>query len=151
MPAPIFPTYSHGGAAAGGFPAVIGTTTNSGRPIFIGDGIATNNLLLPGIIGFFTGTSCTVVVEGNGGLIDSTGNPPSGEWIDISSGGIALTNGQSFAKTLPIQFPCYRTRITAINTPTGNGFVSYVPSIVTAGGVIASARYPKLSSSQSLY
>jgi hypothetical protein len=149
MPTAINPTYSHGGQNAGGFTAVIGTSTNSGRPVAINDAIATNNLILPAIIGFYTGTSCTVVVEGNGGAIDSTGNPPSGEWIDISAGGIALTNGQSFAKTLPIQFPTYRTRITAITAPSGNGFVSYVPSIITAGGVQASARYPRLSSAQS--
>lgn len=147
----ISPTYSHGGTSAGGFPVVIGTSTNSGRPIYIGDAVSTDSLILPGLIGFYTGTTCTILVEGNGGQIDNTGNPPSGEWVDISSGGITLTNNQSFAKTLPLQFPCYRTRITVNTAPTGNGFVSYVPSIITSGGVQASARYPKLSSTQSLF
>ncbi len=151
MATSIFPVYSHGGTTAGGFPAVIGNTTNSGRPVFIGDAVATNTLLLPAMVGFFSGTSCTVLIEGNGGTIDSTGNPPSGEWIDVSGGGYALTNGQSFAKTLPMQFPCYRTRISAMTIGGGTGFQSYVPNIITNGGVVASARYPKLSSSQSLY
>jgi hypothetical protein len=144
----ISPTYSHGGTSAGGFPVVVGNTTNAGRPIWVGDSQGVHQLLLPGIMGFFVGTSCTVLVEGNGGQVDATGNPPAAEWVDISSGGIALTTGQNFAKTLPIQFPCYRTRITAIVAGT---FFSYVPSIITAGGVQASARYPKLSSSQSLF
>jgi hypothetical protein len=147
----ISPTYSHGGAGAGGFPAVPGTTQSSGRPIFIGDAVSQTNQILPGLIAFFVGTTVTFVVEGNGGLIDPTGNPPSAEWIDVTNGGITLTTGQSIGKTLPIQFPVYRTRITAITLGGGSGLVSYVPSIITAGGVQASARYPKLSSSQSLY
>src|ERR1700687_5781556 len=114
MATSIYPTYSHGGVSAGGFPVVVGNATNSGRPIFIGDAVATNTLLLPGLMGFFTGTSCTVLVEGNGGQVDATGNPPASDWIDVSSGGISLTTGQFFAKVLPIQFPIYRTRITAI-------------------------------------
>src|SRR5574343_742065 len=142
MPTIISPTYSHGGANAGGFTAVPGTTISSGRPIFIGDAISTSNQLLPGLIAFFSGTTVTFVVEGNGGLIDSTGNPPTGEWIDVSSGGYTLTNGQSIGKVLPIQFPVYRTRSTAITLGGGSGLNSYVPSIITEGGVVASARYP---------
>jgi hypothetical protein len=148
MATSIFPTYSHGGVSAGGFPVVVGNTTNAGRPVYIGDAISTSNQLLPGLIAFFAGTSITFLIEGNGGQIDSTGNPPTGEWIDVSNGGYSLTTGQSIGKVLPIQFTCYRTRITAI---VAGILVSYVPSIITSGGVQASARYPKLSSTQSLY
>jgi hypothetical protein len=148
MATSIFPTYSHGGVSAGGFPVVVGNTTNSGRPIYIADAVATNVNLLPGFIAFFVGTSITFLIEGNGGQIDATGNPPTGEWVDVSNGGYSLTTGQNIGKTLPIQFPCYRTRITAIVAGT---LVSYVPAIITQGGIMASARYPKLSSVQSLY
>jgi hypothetical protein len=146
MATSIFPTYSHGGAAAGGFPAVPGTTQSSGRPIWIGSAAQQ-----PALVAFFTGTTVTFLIEANGGLVDSTGNPPSGEWVDVSNGGYTLTTGQSIAKLLPLSVPCYRTRITSITLGGGSGLVSYTPSIVTIGGVQAAASYPKLSSSQSLY
>ncbi len=141
------PTYSHGGASQSGFAAVVGTTTNSGRPISIVQADQVN----PAIQIFYSGTSCTVVVEGNGGAIDNTGNPPSTDWIDYSSGGFALTNGQQLSKYLPRSIPYWRTRITAINTPTGAGLVSYCPCIVGPNGVIVSASYPKLDSGPQSY
>ena len=140
------PTYSHGGASANGFPAVLGTTTNSGRPVAIVQAIQQ-----PAMQIFFSGTSCTVVVEGNGGQLDSTGNPPAGEWVDYSSGGFALTNGQQLSKKLPFSIPYWRTRISAINTPTGQGLVSYIPSIVVSNGWVVSTGYPEISTGQQSY
>src|ERR1700690_1322367 len=141
MPVPV---YSHGGPSQSGWTAVLGTTTNSGLPIAILQANQTN----PAIQIFWSGTSCTVVVEGNGGTLDSTGNPPSGEWIDYSNGGFALTNGQQLSKYLPRSVPYWRTRITAINTPTGQGLQSYVPSLVGPSGVIISAARPNLTTGQ---
>lgn len=135
---PLTPTYSHGGSSVTGFPAVLGTTTNSGRPVQI-----IQALVDPAMQFFFTGTSCTVLLEGNGGRVDSTGNPPSGEWVDYSSGGYALTNGQTLSKFLPRCIPYWRTRITAIVAGT---LVSYVPSIVSPEGQVVSTGYPEISS-----
>jgi hypothetical protein len=133
----IQPFYSHGGVTMSGFVAVPGTTISAGRPISISQ--ATQN---PAIQIFFVGTSCTVLIEGNGGPLDSTGNPPSTDWIDYSSGGFALTTGQSLSKFLPRVVPYYRTRISAIVLGGGSGLVSYVPCIIGPGGIIASASYP---------
>jgi len=144
MPVPV---YSHGGPSQAGWTAVLGTSTNSGLPIAILQANQTN----PAIQIFFSGTSCTVVVEGNGGTLDSTGNPPSGEWIDYSSGGFALTNGGQLSKYLPRSIPYWRTRITAINSPTGQGLVSYVPDLVGPNGVITSAARPNLTTGQQSY
>ena len=144
MPQPI---YSHGGVSQSGFPAVLGTSTNSGRPIYIVQANQGN----PAIQIFFSGTSITLVVEGNGGLIDTTGNPPAGDWIDYSNGGYSLTNGQALSKFLPRSVPCWRTRITAITLGAGTGLVSYCPSLVGPNGVIISASYPPLSSGLQSY
>lgn len=133
----LTPTYSHGGTTAGGFTAVPGTSQSSGRPVAI-----TVAASKPAMNCFWTGTSVTFVIEGNGGTLDSTGNPPSAEWFDYSNGGYSLTNGQSISKKLPREIPYWRTRITAINAPTGAGLVSYVPCVVTNGGVLTSAGYP---------
>jgi hypothetical protein len=100
---------------------------------------------------FFSGTSCTVLIEGNGGLIDNTGNPPSGEWIDYSSGGYALTNGQVLSKKLPFSIPYWRTRITAITLGGGSGVVSYVPSIIGPTGIVVSASYPRFETGLQSY
>ncbi len=136
------PIYSHGGPSTPGFPAVAGTTTTTGNPIYI----FSSAIYPPALNGFFTGTSCTVVVEGNGGLINTqTGQPPSGEWIDYSNGGYALTTGQSFSKALPPSIPCWRTRITAIVLGGGAGFFSYVPAIVIPPGDMVSAGRPPIA------
>ena len=132
------PTYSHGGASQNGFIAVPGTTTSSGRPVAIVQAISDAAMQF-----FFTGTSCTVLIEGNGGAISSTGNPPSGEWIDYSNGGYSLTNGQTLSKFLPRCIPYWRSRITAIVAGT---LITYVPSIVGPNGVIVSASYPNIDS-----
>jgi hypothetical protein len=140
------PCYSHGGSSVPGFPAVLGTTTNSGRPVQI-----LQAQQQPAMQVFWSGTSVTVVIEGNGGALDSTGNPPSGEWIDYSSGGYALTNGQNLSKKLPYSVPYWRTRITAINTPTGSGLVSYIPSIIAPNGEVVATGYPELTSGPQSY
>ena len=137
------PTYSHGGNSQSGFPAVLGTTTNSGRPVAIVQAISQAAMQV-----FFSGTSCTVLIEGNGGLVDQTGNPPAAEWIDYSSGGYSLTNGSQLSKYLPRAIPYWRTRITAIVAGT---LVSYVPSVVGPNGVIVSASYPSLTSGPQSY
>jgi hypothetical protein len=133
MPIPV---YSHGGGSQQGFPAVSGTTTGSGNPIQI-----TNTIYEPVMHVFFTGTSCTVFIEGNGGLIDpTTGQPPAAEWVDYTGGaGYGLTNGQTLAKALPKTVPLWRTRISAIVAGT---LVSYVPAIVIKDGNLVSAGRP---------
>lgn len=134
MPAPI---YSHGGTSVTGFPAVPGTSPSSGRPIVI-----INATKEPVLRVAYTGTSVTFVVEGNGGLYDpSTFSFPAGEWDDISSGGFTLTNGQTLGKYLPLGYTAYRTRITAISAPTGNGLVTYVPFLIRGDQQIG-ASYP---------
>jgi hypothetical protein len=138
---PVQPIYSHGGPTVNNFIAVVGTTTNAGRPIMI-----VQATVDPAIQIFWSGTSCTVLLEGNGGQVDSTGNPPSGEWVDYSSGGYALTNGQALSKFIPRCVPYWRTRITAINTPTGTGLVSYCPGIIGADSTITNASYPPIDS-----
>lgn len=132
------PVYSHGGPSMQGFPSVAGTAQSSGNPVYI-----LTALVNPAFQVFFSGTSCTVLVEGNGGIIDpTTGAPPSGEWVDYSSGGIAMTNGQALSKQLPRSIPCWRTRISAINLGAGTGLTSYVPSITSGGDFVVSASRP---------
>lgn len=143
MPQPI---YSHGGVSQSGFPAVLGTAQNSGRPVAIVQAIAD-----PAMQFFFTGTSVTVLIEGNGGLIDTTGNPPTTEWIDYSAGGYTIGNNGQLSKFLPRSIPYWRTRITAITAPTGSGLVSYVPIIIGPNGVLVSASYPQLTSGLQSY
>ena len=138
MPTPV---YSHGGPSSPGWPSVPGTTTNSGNPILIA-----GQIYQSAMHGFFLGTSCTVVVEVNGGNCDpQTGQPTSTDWIDITSGGIALTTGQNFAKVLPKQEVYVRTRITAITLGGGAGFWSYVPGVAGPGGVTTAGRPPTTS------
>lgn len=133
MPIPV---YSHGGQSMQGFPAVVGNTTNSGNPILIA-----NTIYEPAMHIFFAGTSCTVFIEGNGGIIDPiSGEPPAGEWIDYTGGaGYGLTNGQTLSKALPKTIPCWRTRISAI---VAGVLTSYVPAIVIPGGNLVSAGRP---------
>lgn len=136
MPIPV---YSHGGPAMQGFPAVVGNTTNSGNPVLIN-----NSLYEPIMQVFFSGTSCTVFIEGNGGAIDpQSGTPPASEWVDFTGGaGYALTNGGQLAKCLPRTIPCWRTRISAMVIGAGSGLISYVPSIVIPDGNLVSAGRP---------
>lgn len=137
------PVYSHGGPSMQGFPSVPGNTTNSGNPVYI-----LQAQVDPAMNIFFSGTSCTVLVEGNGGQIDpTTGAPPTAEWFDYSSGGYALTNGQQLSKFVPRSIPCWRTRISAITIGAGSGLWSYIPSIVSPrDGVVVSASRPSVSS-----
>lgn len=133
MPAPV---YSHGGPAMQGFPAIVGNVASAGNPIQI-----TNTKYEPAMHVFFSGTSCTVFIECNGGLVDPiTGFPPAGEWVDYSiAGGFSLTNGQNLAKALPKTLPYWRTRIGVI---VAGILVSYVPAIVVGDGNLVSAGRP---------
>jgi len=139
----VKPIYSHGGANAPNWPLVAGTTTGGGRPIDVA-GADPDPFVWP-VVEIFCkgGTSATVKIEANGGDLDSTGNPPSDEWIDISGGGYTLTAGQSVAKNIPPTCPYIRTNITAI---TGSTVVSYIPLVYFPGGKVASASYPTIKS-----
>ena len=139
----VKPTYSHGGASAPNWAAVSGTTTGAGRPIDVG-GTDPDPFVWPVLVIFCKGgTSATVKIEANGGDLDSNGNPPTDEWVDISGGGYALTAGQSVAKNIPPTVPFVRTNITAI---TGSTVVSYIPLVYFPGGRVASAAYPTIKS-----
>jgi len=134
----LTPIYSHGGATVNNWIAVPGTTISAGRPISIAQAIQD-----PAIQIIFTGTSVTVLLEGNGGPLDpTTGNPPSTDWIDYSNGGYVLAANGFFSKFLERSVPCWRTRITAINITGGSGLVSYCPGIIGIHNVIVSASYP---------
>jgi hypothetical protein len=136
------PTYSHGGGSTAGWPPVNGTVTGGGRPVFIGDQCIENPCMN---VFCYYGTAI-VVIEGNGGIPDQTGNPPSGEWVDCSAGGYSMVPGQTLSKKLPRAMQYWRTRITSINGATIN---SYVPLLRTATGDAVSASYPTITSAQS--
>jgi hypothetical protein len=140
------PTYSHGFSQGGvqipnGRVAASGTTTGAGLPVQIFQASGSD----PAMQFFYTGTTCTVLLEGNGGPLDTFGNPPAGDWQDYSAGGYTLTNGQFLSKFIPRSIPYWRTRITVNTAATGVGFYSYVPSLVAPGGVIISAAYPNVT------
>ena len=138
------PCYSLGGPFGGGWNAVNGTTnTSTGNPIDIG-GADPNPANWPVMEIICTGGTATVVVEANGGTLDSTFNPPSGEWVDISNGGFSMTSGQTIAKRIPPNIPLVRTRITALS---GATVISYIPAICYPAGHWASAQHPQRSSS----
>lgn len=138
------PCFSHGGPSEPGWAAVAGTTTNSGRPIDIG-GADANPANWPVLEIFCAGGTATVLIEANGGDVDpNTGVPPSGEWIDISGGGYAMTAATNVAKRIPPNVPYIRTRISVIN---GATVTSYVPAICYPGGKWSSATHPHVSSS----
>jgi hypothetical protein len=144
------PTYSHGVGSRGlpnGFVMASGLTTGPGLPVAIIQASQSD----PAMQGFYAGTTCTILLEGNGGTIDSTGNPPAGDWQDYSAGGFTLTNGQFFSKFIPRCIPYWRTRITVNTAPTGVGFYSYVPDVVGPAGLIISASYPPLATGQQSY
>lgn len=132
------PRYSHGGPSEVGWTAVAGTTTNSGNPIDL-SGADPEPANWPVIEIFCAGGTATVLIEANGGLLDSTSNPPSGEWVDISGGGYALTAGTYVAKRIPPNVPFIRTRISANS---GATVTSYVPCICYPGGKWTSAPRP---------
>ena len=141
------PVFSHGGTTVPGFTAVVGNTTNSGRPVFLSNGVV-GEIYLHGILD--SPGTCTVVIEVNGGSADpQTGIPPAADWIDISSGGIALSAGSpNFAKKIPPILGYVRTRITVYGSGT---FRSYIPAFRTATGDFQSASYPSIRNVQSLF
>lgn len=138
----VKPTYSHGGANAPNWAAVSGTVQGGGRPIDVG-GTDPDPFVWPVMMIFCAGGTATVKIEANGGDLDSTGNPPSGEWVDISGGGYSMTAGTSVAKNIPPTVPFIRTNITAIS---GATVTSYIPLVYYPGGRVASAQYPSIKS-----
>jgi hypothetical protein len=148
------PAYSHGGPSVPGWPAVAGNVTGSGRPISL-LGADVSSPIQPCMVILYTGTVgqvVGVVLECNGGPLDSNGNPPAADWVDVSSGGYVLTipgggTPQKLAKLLAPVMPFWRTRITSI----GGSITSYVPLIPTPTGVLVPASYPSLQAAQSLY
>jgi hypothetical protein len=140
------PCFSHGGQSDGSWAAVAGTTTNSGNPIDI-SGASPEPANWPVLEIFCAGGTATVLIEANGGLLDANAAPPSGEWIDISSGGYAMTSATNVAKRIPPNLPYIRTRITVIS---GATVTSYVPAVCypsDKGAFWTSASHPKKSSS----
>jgi hypothetical protein len=141
------PCHSLGGQSDGSWAAVPGTTsTSTGLPIDI-SGASPEQANWPVMEIFCVGGTATVLIEANGGLLDATSNPPSGEWIDISSGGYSMTSGSNIAKRVPPNLPYIRTRITALS---GATVTSYVPCVCypsDKGAFWASASHPKKSSS----
>lgn len=137
----IRPTYSHGGETSGPWVAVSGTVTGSGRPI---SAVPAHPVNIPVMVIVCATGTATVVLEANGGQLDDNGNPPAGEWVDVSGGGYDLTAGDTLCKRLPPVMPYWRTRITAIAG--GATVTSYVPLLVLAEGGKISASYPGLTS-----
>lgn len=136
------PCYSLGGPSEVGWNAVSGTTSSStGNPIDISGADPEHR---PVLEIFCAGGTATVLIEANGGLLDSTSNPPSGEWVDISNGGYAMTAGTTVAKRIPVELPYIRTRITALS---GATVTSYIPSVFYPGGRWGSASRPRKGSS----
>jgi len=135
MPA-IAPTYSHGNNAADG------TVVGAGKPIYIGDGTTSNPCM---VVVCKVGTAI-VALQGNGGAIDSTGNPPSDEWVDCSNGGYSLVPGQTLAKFLPLTLPFWRTYIVQ---NTGANVVSYVPGLRSTTGDFGPANRIPITGTQS--
>lgn len=144
----FIPAYSHNGSTDEGWTAVSGAVEGSGNPIDIGDSSA-EPANWPVMEIFITGAAgtATVFIEANGGELDGTFNPPSGEWIDISNGGYAMdsANLPYVAKRIPPNLPYVRTRVIDI-TGAFTVITSYIPKITLASGQNASPTHPKRSS-----
>ena len=147
------PIYSHGPSSPDpkNFPPVSQTTNTSGNPVVLTSGYPVG-WTWPTIFVKCEGGggSATVFIEVNGGALDSTGNPPANDWLDITGGGIAMSTAGTakVCKNLDPSMPYVRTRITSIAG--GATITSYVPLIyvVQANGQYqaASASYPTLIS-----
>lgn len=132
------PSYSHGGPSFSGWTAVIGNTTNSGRPISVLGAVQTTALFM-----IVTGSSGTMTVnlEANGGPIDGTFNPPASDWIVTWTG--TFDFNQATGKKIQMTAPWWRTRITARTGDTV--LVSYVGvgKLGAGGGIIYMPSYPQ--------
>lgn len=145
------PWYSHGGPNFPNWTGVAGTTNSSGLPIMIG-GSSPVSWAWPCIFVKCEGGggSATVFIEVNGGALDSTGNPPTNDWLDITGGGVAMSTAgtNKICKTLEPTMPFVRTRITSIAG--GATITSYVPLLYvqSQSGVyqVVSASYPPITS-----
>lgn len=132
------PCYSHGGSGAPGRSAVPGTATGAGLPISVLNAIQSCAMYIK-----VTGGTATVKVECNGTAIDSTGNPNSAGWMDISDGGLVFTAGDVFYKLIPAtKAPFWRTNITAISGATVESGISQIIVAGPNGPMAARARYP---------
>jgi hypothetical protein len=140
--------YSHGGSSLGPWTAVSGAVTGAGRPISVIG--STQNCAMSVVLS--TGTA-TVTIEASGGALDSTGNPPSNSWIDMSDSGVgwdldAADPTTFLYKSIPaLRAPLWRTKITAI---AGGGSVTSSIAFINqqdSDGVIRqiSASYPPVS------
>jgi hypothetical protein len=147
----ISPTYSHGGLDVVNFSAVVGNSgaLTSGRPISV-VGAIHHWSMRPSFMIYASGTSgsCVVAIEANGGTVDpTTFQPPSGEWVDTTNGGISMTFGEKTAKKIMISMPYWRTRLVSCS---GNiSLISYIPHIhiyQNNGIQWSSAGYPNASS-----
>ncbi len=127
----INPVYSHGGANAGPWTAVSGTVTGGGRPVFIAN-IPVNVVaagVWPAMQIFCASGTATVKIEGNSGIL-TTGSPsslPSGEWVDLTSGGISMGSGDTASKICPPDFLFYRTNIVTISGATVTSYMGNAP------------------------
>ncbi len=145
------PVYSHGGGDVAHWPAVAGTTTNSGRPIQV--------IPASDIAGFYVfmkgadpAASATVTIECNAGALDTvTFAPPADEWVDISAAGagwsLAAGGSTGLWKKVHAQGLYWRTRIIAIGG-VGTTIVSYIAAIpVLVNGSVRMIRpsYPQWS------
>jgi hypothetical protein len=133
-----YPTYSHGGPSFSGWSAVVGNTTNSGRPISLVGALQTTAMFF-----IVTGTSgsLTAVLECNGGPLDQTFNPPANDWITTWTG--VFDYGNKTGKKIQMTAPFWRTRITARSGDCV--LVSYcgVGKAGSGGSVIFMPSYPQ--------
>ena len=128
---PNIPVFSHGGTSRPGWPAVSGSVTGAGNPIWIGAaevGIVPTPIAFGGVISLGT---ATVKIQANPGPADpQTGAPPSDLWVDIATISMDASTTPNFGKAIPVTFPYIRTNITAI---AGGGVVkTFVPNPVGA-------------------
>lgn len=147
----IAPVFSHGGSTEGPWTAVSGSVTGAGRPIDVSGSIGECGMSV-----YLAGTSvtATVTIECSSGQLDTTGNPPSASWIDVSpegAGWVLDTDDPAttfLGKIIPATLaPYWRTKITAIDS--GATVTSLIPHITAASNlgtpVIKRAQYPTIT------
>ena len=131
------PRYSHGGpnGASGG-------VAGNGSVINTYGAVHCANLHI-----CVNGGSAVVAIQCNGGTLDSSGVPPSTEWIDVSDtpGGTSFTAGQRALKAIATnRTALWRTVINSIDP--GASVTSCVPFIILAAEQVASAKHPTVIS-----
>lgn len=142
----VYPTYSHGGADVGKWPAVVGDSGHlgPGRPISV-IGAVNHLSLRPAFNLIASGTSgtCVVRIQCNGGAVTS-GVPDPNAWIDALETPLTFDAGETTGKKIMLSQPYWRTYLVSCSGDIQ--FLSYIPCIHlwTPGGGIqwASAQYP---------